>query len=279
MKKKVLGIISCVIVILVIFGIKKVLPVLESAEVIKYDKNGNEIYIKYANMDNEIYQKYNDKNQLLESKNVFENGSKKEILYTYYEYVDDRLVKRIHKGDNLFEDENYEVTFEYNDQGLKIKETDSRKGITVYKYDENSNLISEILPDNKIINYDYDENGNLLKKEGSDGSIKEFEYDEKGRRLKETVKNDIFEGNRILRWEYFDDDPKISHIFYNEGENATIYMIYDKNNEYIETGWCYPDGVYKTKYKKIVLNTHWKNGKIKSKRVYTLNKTESFEKK
>ena len=276
MKKIVLEIFFCVVIVLSFLGIKKILPILENAKVIKYDINGNEIYIKEYSA-NTIYQKFNDKNKLIELTNIDEN--KKEIQHVYYEYADDHLIKEIH-NDSFPEKENYEIIYEYNDQGLKIKESDSRKGITEYKYDEKSNLIYEILPDNKIINYEYDENGKLIKKEESDGSIEEYEYDEKGRNIKTTiVNNHAILKNRTVRWEYFDDDPKISRKVYDEGEIASTYMIFDKNNEFIETCWYNSDGGHITKYKKIVLYTHWKNGNVKSRRVYTLEqKHESIEK-
>ncbi|HBB13076.1 MAG TPA: hypothetical protein DCZ76_02240, partial [Treponema sp.] len=82
--------------------------------------------------------------------------------------------------------------------------------------------------------------------------------------------NHPVQGNHIERWEYFDDDPKILRKYYSEGESGTNYMTFDKNGEYIETGWIRADEILKTKYKKITLYTHWKNGKIKSKRVFTL---------
>ncbi len=277
MKKIILSVLFGIVIILALFGIKKIIPVLKTADVIKYDINGNEIYIKNSGTVNTIYQKFNDKNQLIELTNINEN--KEEIQHIYYEYADDHLIKRIHKGEGLPENENYEVKYEYNDQGLIIKESDSSKGITEYKYDEKSNLISEILPDNKTINYEYDENGKVIKEEKSDGSIKEYEYDEKGRKLKEINKNDAFWGNKTIRWEYFDDDPKISRKVYKEDEIASSYMIYNKNDELIETCLYDSAGGYTIKYKKIVLYTHWKNGNVKTRRVYTLRqKLESMEK-
>ena len=56
-------------------------------------------------------------------------------------------------------------------------------------------------------------------------------------------------------------------------KGTTLYQ-YDKNDEYIETGIIWGDEFLTTKYKKITLCSHWKKGKIKSKRVYTLYRNE-----
>ena len=56
-------------------------------------------------------------------------------------------------------------------------------------------------------------------------------------------------------------------------------MVYDKNDEYIERGVKLDDGDLVTKYKKVVKYKYWKNGQIKSKKVYTLGRKEEFIKK
>ena len=280
MKKRVLRIVCCLIIILTFIGITKAIPILDDAKIQKYDVNGNEIYNKSGKNSNEIFRKYNEKNQLIETKNVFPDiiNKGKKSNYTFYEYVNDLLVKSVYKSDSNPEKEDYEILYEYNPQGLKTKKTHSRKGVTLFEYDNNSNLRTEITPDKKTT-YEYDKNGKCIKEESSDGTIREHEYDEKGRLLKTTYINDHFNGNRTVRWEYFDDDPNISVKSYNNGEFASNYMVYDKNDECIETGWKLDDGIAITKYKKITLYTRWKNGQIKSKRVYTLYKKDCFEKK
>ena len=278
MKKRILKILSCIIIVVSILGIKKVISILDDAKIQKYDANGNEIYYKASKNSSEIFRKYNEKNQLIETKNVLPSNvinKEKKSEYTYYEYENDLLVKTIYKSASSSEEENYEIIYEYNDKGLKIKESHSRKGVTFFEYDDTANLIKKIMPDKTII-YEYDKNGKCIKEESSDGNITEYEYDENGRPLRTKTTDDVFFGNITLRWEYFDDDSEISVKYYHGDLN---YIVMDKNNEYIEYGWKLPDGsISTTKYKKITLYTRWKNGQIKSKRVYTLYRKEYFEK-
>lgn len=269
MKKVVFRIVFYLFWLLVLFGTKKFVYILKDASVLKYDVNGNEIYSCPGKGSNEFYRKYNDKNQLIELKSVFGG---KDQYYIYYEYDGDLLRKQIFKNGDLPAPvaEEHEILYEYNQQGLISKTINSVEGETLYQYDDKSNLVTKISPNNKTINYEYDKNGKCIKEESSDGSIIEREYDEKGRSLRTSYTNHPVQGNHIERWEYFDDDPKILRKYYSEGESGTNYMTFDKNGEYIETGWIRAGEILKTKYKKITLYTHWKNGKIKSKRVFTL---------
>ena len=278
-KKIVLGIVICIIILLSFVAVKEIKEIFDDAIITKYDINGNEIYSYSGKGSNKNYWKYNEKNQIIEYKSVVDIKPFERVDYIYYEYENDLLVKRISKSDKSPTDEDCVVLFEYNDKGVKTKEIDSLNGMTVFEYDDNSYLIKKIDPNNVITNYSYDENGNCTCEESSDGSIRKMEYDDEERIIKRTYINDPFYGNRTVRWEYFDDDPNISVKSYNNGEFASNYMVYDKNDEYIETGWKLDDGIAITKYKKITLYTRWKNGQIKSKRVYTLYKKDCFEKK
>ena len=208
-----------------------------------------------------------------------ESAVGKEIYLVSYEYENNKLIKTIHKSTGKIDNEDYNILYMYDENGLKIKEIHSKNGQTLYEYDKNSRLVKKTTPDNVITNYSYDENGNCTCEESSDGSIIKMEYADDGRILKRTHINDKFYGNRTLIWEYFDDDPEISKKWYDEDDYAPTWMVYDKNGEYIETGMKLDNGDFVTKYKKVVKYKYWKNGQIKSKKVYTLGRKEEFIKK
>lgn len=278
-KKIVLGIVICIIILLSFVAVKKIKEIFDDAIITKYDINGNEIYSCSGINSNKNYWKYNDNNQLLEYKSVLESAGFNQIYLVTYEYENNNLIKTIHKRTSQFDNEYYDILYLYDENGLKIKEIHSKNGQTLYEYDKNSRLVKETAPDNIVTNYSYDENGNCTCVKSSDGSIRKMEYDADGRILKKTYINDKFNGNRTLIWEYFDDDPEISEKFYEESENASTWMVYDKNDEYIETGWKLDYGDHVSKYKKVVKYKYWKNGQIKSKKVYTLGRKEEFIKK
>ncbi len=278
-KKIVLGIVICIIILLSFVAVKEIKEIFDDAIITKYDINGNEIYSYSGKGSNKNYWKYNEKNQIIEYKSVVDIKPFERVDYIYYEYENDLLVKRISKSDKSPTDKDCVVLFEYNDKGVKTKEIDSLNGTTVFEYDDNSYLIKKIDPNNVITNYSYDENGNCTCEESSDGSIRKMEYDDEGRIIKRTYINDSWNGNSTDSWQYFDDNPEISEKYFHIGENAKNWMVYDKNDEYIETGWELPDGESITKYKKIVKYKYWKNGQIKSKKVYNLGRQEEFIKK
>ena len=278
-KKIVLGIVICIITLLSFVAVKKIKEIFDDAIITKYDINGNEIYSCSGINSNKNYWKYNDNNQLLEYKSVLESAGFNQIYLVTYEYENNNLIKTIHKRTSQFDNEYYDILYLYDENGLKIKEIHSKNGQTLYEYDKNSRLVKETAPDNIVTNYSYDENGNCTCVKSSDGSIRKMEYDADGKILKKTYINDKFNGNRTLIWEYFDDDPEISEKFYEESENASTWMVYDKNDEYIETGWKLDYGDHVSKYKKVVKYKYWKNGQIKSKKVYTLGRKEEFIKK
>jgi len=283
MKKTIANVILYLLAFLLIISfpyfINKLIKIEQYAHVTNYDINGNEVYSCDGINTNKNYWKYNDQNQILEYKSVMESAVGKEIYLVSYEYENNKLIKTIHKSTGKIDNEDYNILYMYDENGLKIQEIHSKNGQTLYEYDKNSRLVKKTSPDKIITNYSYDENGNCIHEESSDGSIKKMEYDDYGRILKRTHINDKFYGNRTFIWEYFDDDPEISKKWYDEDDYAPTWMVYDKNGEYIETGMKLDDGDFVTKYKKVVKYKYWKNGQIKSKKVYTLGRKEEFIKK
>ncbi len=253
--------------LIILFFLKQGIAILQNVEVYKYDSNGNEIYSCGGKDKNQIYSKYNEKNQLIERKSVFGD----EITYLTFEYENDLLKKIIHKSDYL-PDENYEISYDYNAKNQKIKETDSRKGATLYEYDDKSNIIRKTLPNNESISYKYDQNGNEVYEESTDGGIAESEFDSKGRIVKETYKNLSYDGKRICYWEYYEDG---SIKWINASDKHKGWILTGKNGELLENG--FDDLV--TKYIKKTVYYHWKNGQVKTKKIYTLWHRDYTEKK
>ncbi|MCQ2588693.1 MAG: hypothetical protein MJ174_11310 [Treponema sp.] len=72
----------------------------------------------------------------------------------------------------------------------------------------------------------------------------------------------------------FNDDPEISCKFYTITDFSTSWLLYDKNNEYIETGWECGDLILKTIYKKVVKYKYWKNGNLRRKKIYIIHQKE-----
>ena len=81
----------------------------------------------------------------------------------------DLLRKQIFKNGDLPAPvaEEHEILNEYNQQGLISKTINSVEGETIYQYDDKSNLVTKISPNNKTINYEYDKNGKCIKEESS----------------------------------------------------------------------------------------------------------------
>lgn len=274
MKKKIVWVISIIFIILCIIVITKGMNIIQDAAVYEYDENGNEIYSCLGKGSNKVYSKYNENNKIIEQKNEFGSGSNKNEVIINYEYEDNLCIKKISKSSGFPSSEDYEIKYEYNEMGLRTKEIDSIKGTTLFEYDDNSKLIKKIAPDNTFINYGYDENGKCIYEESSDGGLIKFEYDNKGRSLKTTYVNHKNYGNTTLVWEYFDEDPEISCKFYTITDFSTSWLLYDKNNEYIETGWECGDLILKTIYKKVVKYKYWKNGNLRSKKIYIIHQKE-----
>lgn len=284
-----------------IFTGYKIIENNEKIEVTKYDRNGNEIYHKTE--DSTTYHKYNENNQILEIKFEYRDGvsNEKKTDYTYYEYDGKLLKKIIYKNDPSSKEKDHELLFEYDERGNQIKkieprkeattgDNDSSKRTTFYFYDENNRLIKEISPDYVVTEYIYNEKGNLIEEktytplgEGPDAprtneSSITYEWDDKGRKTKTTYINDKYLGDRSDWREYTDDDPEIQYIYYSKRESSsddeyTSYMKYDWYDEYVDCGIIDEnDGQIYLRLKRNIKYEFWDNGKIKTKKIYNINK-------
>lgn len=201
----------------------------------EYDKNGNEILVKDVSNALESEEsrstwKYDEKNQLIEEYHSWQKGT------AYYSY---------------------------NDDGQKVKKIEADGKEITYAYDESGKLIAEADSDGKTATYEYNEAGKLVKKVNLDGTIKTYEYNENGTLRKETYYSDLCADT----WEYyyFEDEPDKKQRVVLIGEFPWAgEKSYDRNGEEI----MYKTELSTTYY--IRHCTHWKNGNIKTKRIYKI---------
>ena len=147
------------------------------------------------------------------------------------------------------------------DSSVKVHKKKFKDG-TKKEYDDKGNIVSETDTDGKCTKYEYDEKGKLVKETDSDGKVKMYEYYENGM-IKKTWSDEFSE-----EYEYFKDQPeKIRRIKNNvfAGEYAFLGKweeTFDKNGNLI----LEKHGKRCSRY--FYFFTHWKNGNVKTKRVF-----------
>jgi len=205
--------------------------------VFEYDENGNKIFEKRVSENGDSEKtgamfKYNEKNQLVMSWNDWSK------VYKYYFY---------------------------DEKGRKIKRVNDTKE-TLFEYNENGNLVKETNPDGKVFYSEYDENGKLIQKTDYDGKVWHFEYNENGTLSKR------FCGTETYEVEYFEDEPEkkrreIRKVLGDDGVLQTDFeFAFDRDGNRIKFKDC--NGTERYFYPTFC--THWKNGSIKTKRVYKI---------
>lgn len=201
----------------------------------EYDKNGNRILAKDVSNTLESEEsrstwKYDEKNQLIEEYHSWQKGT------AYYSY---------------------------NDDGQKVKKIEADGKEITYAYDESGKLIAETDSDGKTATYEYNEAGKLVKKVNLDGIIKTYEYNENGTLRKETYCDERY--THTWEYYYFEDEPdKKQWVILTSTDGLGYEESYDRNGEEI---------MYKTKGRTtyyIRHCTHWKNGNIKTERIYKI---------
>lgn len=201
----------------------------------EYDKNGNKILEKEVSNTLESEEirstwKYDEKNQLIEEYHSWQKGA------AYYSY---------------------------NDDGQKVKKIEADGKEITYAYDESGKLIAETDSDGKTATYEYNEAGKLVKKVNLDGIIKTYEYNENGTLRKETYCDERY--THTWEYYYFEDEPdKKQWVILTSTDGLGYEESYDRNGEEI---------MYKTKGRTtyyIRHCTHWKNGNIKTERIYKI---------
>ena len=155
----------------------------------------------------------------------------------------------------------YEKT-EYNSDNLPIKKSSGHsEWTTSYKYDENHNLICEIITSNTTATeytteYEYNKLGKLIKATDYSGIIKEYVYNDKGSIIKTLTYHKDEPANILCEEKMLDDNgnetytlnefgEKVSKLEYIDGtgiqsstinndETKTAYG-YDKNDTLLQT--------------------------------------------
>lgn len=204
--------------------------------IFEYDENGNKIIEKEVSKNGESektgsFWKYNEKNQLTQ---FWDDWSKRSTYYFY------------------------------DEKGQKIKEVRDTKE-TLFEYDQNGNLIKQTNPDGKVLYSEYDENGKLIRETDYRDKIWHFEYNENGTLSKRFCDTEIYEV------EYFEDEvEKERHSIRKilvDGEFQTDFeFAFDRDGNRILKK--YSRHFYRYFYPTFC--THWKNGGVKTKRVYEI---------
>ncbi len=255
--KKFFIFILCVIAI--IAG-KYAYNVLSDVDVTKWDINGNEIYSYGGKGCNKNYHYYDEKNRCIEYKSVM-----KSLVYSdfsvYYDYEGDVLTKIRYVYKETPEKDHETVIVKVNDKCEQY--VDSLEGTTTYEYDSNGNMIRITRPNGNSTSYVYNEQGKKILEEDSDGSVTEYEYDSLGRCVK-------ILGNTYLEEIEYKQTPsgkveKWKTATAGKYDISTTFII-DENDVLIEGRF----GDFATRYKKLTKCKYWKNGNLKSKKVYTL---------
>lgn len=184
------------------------------------------------------------------------------------------LVFLANKVENIIRDSS---VYKYDEQGNllgnkydsydssgKIYKKEFKDG-TSKKYDDKGNIVSETDTDGKCTEYEYDEKGKLIKETDPDGKVKMYEYYENGM-IKKTWSDEF-----TREYEYFKDQPeKIRRI--KDNVFAGEYAFLGKWEEKFDRKGNLILQKHNKRYTRyFYFFTHWKNGNVKTKRVFTVH--------
>lgn len=144
----------------------------------QYDDAGNLKQQVYPT-DEKVEHSYNNKNELVQTKEIFADGTTRRVYeYNYTDAGDVRSEYSSGVGiDRQSQENRY---YQYNANHEMTQARDTANGTTNYQYDSRGNLISET-----GVNYTYNNRNQLVTKtEGSDHYT--YEYDGRGNLIKET---------------------------------------------------------------------------------------------
>lgn len=205
--------------------------------VFEYDENGNKILEKKVSKDGKREKagaifKYNEKNQLVMTWNDWSK------VYKYYFY---------------------------DEKGREIKRVNDRKE-TLFEYDENGNFVKETNPDGKVFYSEYDENGKLIRKTDYGDKVWHFEYNENGMLAKRFCDTEIYEV------EYFEDEVEKNRYFVRKvlGDDGDFQTDFERGFDRDGNVILEKDSHHFYRRFYPTFCTHWKNGNVKTKRVYEI---------
>lgn len=263
-RKTILWISGCVLFILLAVAYKKVYPIISGASVYKYDEQGNLIYKR----DPALQFPYE----------------------TWYEYENDQRVYEKSVSKDKKEAKTYRYVYDENGNEISMIDDESGEIIRLRVYDSENQLVEEISKSEGTQEFYYNQNGQLIKKINYDGTETEFTYNEMGNPILETcpgksVMSYQYNEDNVLTFKHKEDSDYIYDWIYF-GDGSCKFSYKSKNSKYTHTSFYDKDGngiLYETgsedyswgrKCKYYTKYSWWKNGKIKSKKVYTLYKKD-----
>jgi RHS repeat-associated protein len=149
-----------------------------------YDLAGNKVSETDANGNTTNYE-YNAKGQVVKSKDALGNVT----VFTYGGTGCASCGGGTDKLTSLTDANGNATTYNYDNLGRLLNETDPIGNIASYSYDANGNLTAKTDANGNTIKYGYDSLGRLAKKTYPDGTEETFTYDAKGNILTATNKN------------------------------------------------------------------------------------------
>jgi RHS repeat-associated protein len=151
-----------------------------------YDASGNVLTTTDAN-GNTTTNKYNYKNQLIQTTDALGQVTR----FTYGATSCGSGCGGTDKLTAVTDAKNQTTTYEYNQAGLLIRETDPLGNVTSYQYDAKGNMIAKTKPDGRTINYIHDDAGRLLERRYPNNTADIFQYDQTGNLIMATTNQNI----------------------------------------------------------------------------------------
>jgi hypothetical protein len=234
-----------------------------------YDNLGNMVEKETWFAQENTYEKtvfiYNDKGEKVEEVHMFDNEPYEHLIFKYddkanvveeskYDEEGNLLEKQLNEYDNkgnvilqqLFEGEelSQEVTLEYNEASLCVKEintkaAEGRKEITTYIYNDQGK---------KTRSETRDQKGNIL------GYV-EVEYDEKGNAYRYTSETVGFYPTKMVNQVVFDDEGRAIESEYYDVLNG--YMLSKETLSYDEEGNIRQQDIFEINPQQEMKKTHY----------------------
>lgn len=152
-----------------------------------YDAHGNRLSSTDANGNTTTYD-YNYKNQLIQTTDAA--GFK--TAFTYGTGGCSSCGGGSDKLTSVIDAKNQTTTYQYDQTGRLIKETDPLGNATSYTYDAKGNMVSKTKPDGRTITYIYDDLNRLVERKYPNNTSDIFQYDTSGNMTGATNQNSAY---------------------------------------------------------------------------------------
>ena len=183
----------------------------------------------------------------------YTSGNNK-ISYDFY-YNENNILSQTIKVEDSSTDSNDRKTvddYEYDENGNLIKciltNYKEEKGVYDYTYDENGNLVKKISVltngNMETVEYTYDDNGRLVKEYAISRITVEYKYDEKGNLIEKINTYLPDDSESINRYTYDENGNLIKDVYTSYGINKHIIdYTYDANGNLIKKVFIHSDGM------------------------------------